>query len=148
MLKKAKKSQNQIIALNLRRNNGLIEAQGNNPGFDCQGIVGQFIGYYLRCELFATKVQHFYQTDKSYKKTRLNTKALCKAFVHFNMHLDDEVLLKLFQGGEGKRGVKSARQLRNGYLHQLSSSDRREIELKGQWFVSEMKKVLNLRIKT
>lgn len=148
MAKKVQKSQNQIQALNLRRNRGLAEAQSNNPGFDCQGIVGQFVGYYLRCEVFATKLQNFYQTDKEYKQTKLNTKALTEALIHFNIHFDNDVLLKLFQGGEGKRGTKSARQLRNGYLHQLSNSDRKEIEVNGQWLASEMKKVLTLRIKT
>lgn len=45
----------QESALNMRRNNGLNDAASKDPGFSCQGKVGEFIGLYLRCELFATK---------------------------------------------------------------------------------------------
>lgn len=148
MTRKKQKSKNQINALNQRRNKSLAEAQENDPGFDCQGIVGKFIGHYLRCEVFATKLQTFYQTDKEYKQTGLNTRSLAEAFTHFNIHIDNAVLLSIFQGGEGKRGHKSARQLRNGYLHSLSHSDREEIELNGFQLINEMVRVLQLRIKT
>lgn len=148
MGKKSNKSENQKNALIKRRNVGLSEAESNNPGFSCQGVVGEFIGYYLRCEVFATKLQHYYQSDKDYKKIGLNTKSLTEALSYFQMHFDNEILIKLFQGGAGKRGTKSARQLRNGYLHQLSKSDRDEIECNGMWAISQMKKWLSLRIKT
>ncbi|EGR3963869.1 MULTISPECIES: hypothetical protein [Vibrio] len=148
MKKKTDKTTKQISALNLRRNQGLSQAESSDPGFGCQGIIGQFVGYYLRCEVFATKLQHFYQTDKGYKQTGLNTKDFKNALAHFDMHLEDEKVIKIFQGGKGKRGTKSARQLRNGYLHQLSSSDKTEIEVQGSWFVGEMKKLLRQRIKT
>jgi hypothetical protein len=145
-MKNFKKTTKQLSALNSRRNQCLYEAENCDPGFGCQGIVGQFIGYYLRCEVFATKLQNFYQKDNGYKETSLNTKDLKNAFSHFDIHLDNEKIIKIFQGGTGKRGTKSARQLRNGYLHQLSSADKTEIENNGLWFVSEMRKILQLRI--
>ena len=148
MSKKSGKTIKQVSALNLRRNRGLSDAQNCDPGFGCQGLVGQFIGYYLRCEVFATKLQNFYQTDKGYKKTGLKTTEFEGAIIHFNMHYEHEKIIKLFQGGKGKRGTKSARQLRNGYMHQLSSADRKEIEDNGESLIDEMRKLLNLRIKT
>ncbi|MDQ2192977.1 MULTISPECIES: hypothetical protein [unclassified Vibrio] len=148
MKKKADKTINQRAALNSRRNQGLAQAENSDPEFGCQGIIGQFIGYYLRCEVFATKLQHFYQSDKGYKQTSLNTKDFKSALDHFGMYLDDDKVIKIFQGGNGKRGTKSARQLRNGYLHELSSSDKAEIETNGPWLVGEMKKLLRQRIKT
>lgn len=147
MNKKADKTKKQISALNLRRNQGLSQVENSDPGFGCQGIIGQFVGYYLRCEVFATKLQHFYQSDRGFKQTGLNTKDFKCALEHFDMHLEEEKVTKIFQGGTGKRGTKSARQLRNGYLHQLSRSDKTEIEAQGSWFVSEMKKLLRQRIK-
>ena len=147
MIRKAK-TKNQVNALNLRRNNSLIEVEKINPGFDCQGVVGQFIGCYLQCEVFATKIQHFYQKDKNHEEKQLNAKALADALAHFNMQYSNESLIRIFRGGEGKRGSKSARQLRNGYLHRLSDSDREEIKINGQGLIGEMKCFLKLRIKS
>ena len=147
MIRKAK-TKNQVNALNLRRNKSLIDVEKKSPGFDCQGVVGQFIGCYLQCEVLATKIQHFYQKDNSHEENQLNTKALTDALAHFNMHYSNESLMHIFSGGKGKRGSKSARQLRNGYLHQLSDSDREEIEINGQGLIGEMKNFLKLRIKS
>lgn len=142
------RSYNQQLALSIRRNTGLDEAATNDPGFSCQGNVGEFIGYYLRCEVFSTKLQHFYQTDRQNKQTALNTKFLNEALIHFNLHFNNNTLIHLFQGGSGKRGKKSARQLRNGYLHKLAKSDKEEIAINAKSFIKQMKQFLNLRIKT
>ena len=143
----ADRSNKQKSALNQRRNTGLDDAASKDPGFSCQGKVGEFISLYLRCELFATKLQHYYQTDRQYKKGSLNTDMLSKALEHFGIPLDKDKLLSIFKGGEGKRGSKSARQLRNGYLHQLSEPDKLEIIDKHSTLVKEMKRFLKKRIK-
>ena len=142
------RSDKQESALNQRRNAGLEDAASKDPGFSCQGKVGEFIGLYLRCELFATRLQHYYQADKQYKKGGLNTDMLSKALDHFGFPLDQDKLLSIFKGGEGKRGSKSARQLRNGYLHKLSGPDKLEIIDKYSVLVKEMKRFLKKRIKT
>lgn len=103
---------------------------------------------YLQSDLFATRLQHYYQTDMGYKKTKLNTASLNGALQHFGMHASAEIVLMLFQGGEGKRGNKSAKQLRNGYLHQLSEADRNEIISKAPLLIKEMKKFIKMRINT
>lgn len=141
------RTEKEELALNQRRNAGLEGSVAKNPGFSCQGKVGNFISLYLMCDLFATKIQHYYQTDKQYKKTTLNTNSLKKALSHFGIHFDDNKLLILFTGGGGKRGKKSARQLRNGYLHQLSEADKLEIINKNELLTKEMKRFLTLRIK-
>ncbi len=143
-----RRSDKQESALNQRRNTGLDDAASKDPGFSCQGKVGEFIGLYLRCELFATRLQHYYQRDKQYKRGGLNTDMLSKAFEHFGIQFVQDKLLSIFQGAEGKRGSKSARQLRNGYLHQLSEPDKLEIIDKHPVLVKEMNRLLKKRIKT
>lgn len=140
------KSDKQRLALIKRRNSGLNDAATKDPGFSCQGKVGLFISFYLRCELFATRLQHYYQLDKGYKKTKLNIDKFKKAIKHFNIFLENKDCDLIYVGGTGKRGKKSARQLRNGYLHQLSESDKQEIIQKNYMLLKIMNKILNLRI--
>lgn len=142
------RTKKQETALTLRRNTGLNDAELKDPGFSCQGNVGEFIGLYMRCELYATRLQHYYQTDKQNKKGGLKTDMLSNALEHFGIPLDKEQVLFLFQGGKGKRGKKSARQLRNGYIHELSDADRSEITNKHSIFVKEMNRFLKKRINT
>jgi len=93
-------------------------------------------------------LQQYYQTDKGYKKTKLNTATLTDAIQHFGMYFSGDAVLMLFQGGEGKRGKKSAKQLRNGYLHQLSEADKNEIIDKDPSLIKEMEKFIHMRINT
>lgn len=96
--------------------------------------------------MFALRLQHYYQTDKQYKQTGINTASLRAALKHFHIHFSEEKVIAIFQGGEGKRGRKSAKQLRNGYLHRLSDADKDEIANKGPELINEMTKLLKLRI--
>lgn len=131
-----------------RRNTGLDDAVSKDSGFSCEGKVGEFISLYLKCEIFATRLQHYYQTDKQYKKGNLNTDSLSEALDHLGLPADKDKIILLFKGGKGKKGSKSARQLRNGYLHQLSEADRLEIIEKYSVLAAEMERFLNKRIKT
>lgn len=131
----------------VRRNKGLANADATDPGFSCQGVVGEFVSVYLRAELLALKLQHYYQTDMQNKQTSLNITALRRAIKHFNLHFSEEKILLIFRGGKGKRGNKSAKQLRNGYLHRLSEADKKEIVCNGKSLIKEMAKLLKLRIK-
>lgn len=142
------RSDKQKVALLKRRNQGLKNTVSNDPGFSCQGVVGEFVGYYLRCEVFAQKLQDYYLNDISCEKEdKIYTNTLKKSLEHFSMHFSDSHLKAIFKGGKGKRGEKSARQLRNGYLHQLSSADRTEICDKATDYNTYMEKFLELRIK-
>lgn len=143
-----RRSTKQCMALTKRRNNGLDDAARKDSGFSCAGDVGKFINLYLRCEIFATRLQHYYQTDKEHKQGKLNTDSLSEALSHFSLPVDKDKILLLFKGGSGKKGSKSARQLRNGYLHQLSEADRLEIIEKYSELIAEMERFLNKRINT
>jgi hypothetical protein len=46
--------------------------------------------------------------------------------------------------GEGKRGAKTCRQLRNGYLHSLSKKDKEEINSRFGELKGYMEKWINL----
>ena len=143
-----KRSNKQNSASVTRRNLGLDSTAQNDPGFSCQGKVGEFIGLYLRCEVFARKIQHYYQTDKQTQKSKLNTRSLTKELEYFDLHFKLESLLLIYRGGSGKRGNKSARQLRNGYLHELLSADKKEILQVHSEYVKLMDCFLKLRLKT
>ena len=132
--------------LTWRRNQSLEAAAENDLGFSCQGIIGKFIGLYLRCEVFATKLQHFFQKDKQFAEGHLNVRTLSKALRHFNLHFKEESLLLLLKGGHGEKGKKSARQLRNGFLHELSESNKIEIINKGPELIKLMESFLSLRL--
>ena len=141
------KSEKQQEALRVTRNKELNAVHALDPGFSCQGIVGEFIGVYIQSEVFARKLQKYYRTDtKKSGKDELQVKTLKAALKHFNIDIPENDITDLFSGGPGKRGSKSARQLRNGYLHALTSEDKIEIEAKSRSFISKLKNFLRNEI--
>lgn len=109
-------------------------------GCACQGIIGEFIGICIQSEVFARKLQHYYRTDTRNKgKDELRIDVLSKALEHFNIFHSEDGLSDLFAGGKGYRGRKTARQLRNGYLHSLSPEDRKEILSKATMFIPKLR---------
>lgn len=134
------KTKKQKDALTRQRNKELRSVQLLDPGFSCQGIVGEFIGTYIQSEVFAKKLQAYYRTDNNKKgKNDLQTATLTAALKHFKIPMLETDISELFRGGAGKRGDKSARQLRNGYLHALSVEDKKEIEEKASTLISKLK---------
>tara|TARA_R110001583_G_scaffold170193_1_gene323544 strand:+ start:553 stop:993 length:441 start_codon:yes stop_codon:yes gene_type:complete len=141
------KSIKQKEALANSRNKELDAVQKLDPQFSCQGEVGSFIGLYLQSEVFAKKLQRYYRTDMNKTaEDKLNITALKAALNHFKLTFDDTDLPELFKGGAGKQNEKSARQLRNGYLHSLSSNDKKEIQKKATTLNSKLRKFLSLRV--
>ncbi len=132
---------------NTLRNKELKAVYMLDPGFSCEGLVGEFFGLYFRSEVYAKKLQHYYRVDTSKSgKDELNIKTLKAALKHFKLIMSETDLKCLFRGGTGKRGSKSARQLRNGYLHDLSPEDRKEIMLKAQVLIPKMEKFLSMKL--
>ena len=118
-----------------------------DPGFSCQGIVGEFISVYIQSEVFAKKLQNYYRTDsKKTGKDELQIQTLKAALRHFNISIPEADISNLFIGGLGIRGSKSARQLRNGYLHSLSTEDKTEIEIKANIFILQSRKFISLEL--
>lgn len=115
--------------LSIQRKGVLIEITQRAPGFCCQGNLGMFLDRYFVAEVLARKLMSFYQNDTG--KThfdKMQIQQLNAAISHFGVVFSERDIRTLFLGGEGQRDTKSARQLRNGYVHNLSSADRCEIE--------------------
>lgn len=145
----ADKSEKQLEALRIARNKELKSVLALDPGFSCQGLVGEFIGIYIQSEVFAKKLQQYYRTDtKKSGKDELQINVLKAALKHFNIPLPESDIPILFKGGPGKRGSKSARQLRNGYLHALSVEDKKEIMSKANSVIFKLRKFINNEIIT
>ena len=73
----------------------------------------------------------FYHEDtKKSGSCDIQVQKLGAAIKYFKVGFSEPDTKVLFRGGEGLRGSKSARQLRNGYVHGLSAEDRIEIERK------------------
>lgn len=103
----------------------------SDPGFSCQGKLGMFFDHFLVSEALARKILMFYQDDTDKPRSEnIQVHQLIAAQKHFSIPFAETETKKIFLGGTGLRGSKSARQLRNGYIHSLSSPDRIEIESK------------------
>jgi hypothetical protein len=128
------------------RNRSLDQIERRDPGFGCEGKVGAFVSAYLRAEVFATRIITFYRADRGLKGKGLQVDVLVAATRHFGMGVDPANIRALFLGGEGKRGAKTARQLRNGYLHTLSAEDRKEILTSSGILTSQLTAFIRNRI--
>lgn len=118
-----------MTVLSAQRRGVLIEITQRSPGFLCQGDLGAFLDRYFVAEVLARKVMSFYQDDtKKSGSDKIQVQQLSAAIRYFGIIFPESDIRTLFLGGEGLRGNKSARQLRNGYVHSLSAEDRVEIE--------------------
>jgi len=127
MIVKRTTAQNADIAR--KRHSELCKTLNLSSGFSCQGVVGQFVDRYILCEIIGKKIQKYYQHDlQKPTKPELNLTVLKAALKHFKCDFDGTLLADILRGGGGKKGEKSARQLRNGYLHSLNPEDKVEIE--------------------
>ncbi len=124
----------------------LEEIYKRKIGLECAGSIGIFIEKYIRCEALATKMISYYTEDSGKPKPKvLQINQIKAAFKYYNItHLEPLEIEKIFSGGEGKRGSKSARQLRNGFLHSLSPNDRKEIEDNISYLTVLMDKFISL----
>jgi len=142
--------------LQTARNNELKAVRPT--GFDCQGTVGKMIDLYLQSEVLAKKITGFYYKEKNLNNqtTDLNLGDLRKALKHFKLisygknpargKISECSINWLFKGGSGTPGKKSARQLRNGYVHTLNESDRLEMIKNGTFFVNNLKDFVGLQL--
>jgi len=115
--------------LSVQRRGVLNEITQRLPGFSCQGVLGAFLDHYFVAEVLARKIMSFYQEDTNKScLDKIQVQQLSAAIKYFKVSFPELDTRVLFLGGEGLRGNKSARQLRNGYVHSLSAEDRVEIE--------------------
>jgi len=117
--------------LNPTRRAILIEIADRRPGFSCQGKIGDFLDDYLVAESILRRLISYYTTDTNRNLSKnLQTTQIEAAINYFKLSVNPSDIKVVFQGGSGKRGFKSARQLRNGFLHDLNPEDREEIIFK------------------
>ncbi len=144
-----KKSGKQLYALRSVRNRELKSVRCLDPGFSCQGKVGKLVGLYIQLEVFAKKLQHYYRIDaKKAGKDELRIDILKAAIKHFRLCFSGNHVNMLFKGGRGTKGKKSARQLRNGYLHNLSPEDKKEIIKNADSFSPKLETFLALELQS
>jgi len=125
------------------RNKQFKKISNLNP--KCEGLVSEFIGTYIKAEIFAKKIQKYYKNDK--KEKNINISTLKNALNHFNISTNIDID-KLFKSGKPKRGEeKSARELRNGYIHSLSDNYINEIESNANFFIDELKAFMEIKLK-
>jgi hypothetical protein len=121
-----------------------MEINRRKPGLSCQGQIGNFLDQYLVAESLLRQVITYYAKDTGAKVSeKLRTEQIIAALIHFDISVAKNDIIDTFQGGTGKRGIKSARQLRNGYLHDLDPEDRNEIESKATLISTLISRVLS-----
>jgi hypothetical protein len=117
------------MTLSAQRRAVLTEVSQRSPGLACQGDLGAFLDLYFVAEALARKLTTFYQDDTNKPRLdKIQIQQLEAAIKYLRINFQAADTRTLFLGGEGLRGARSARQLRNGYVHSLSSEDRVEIE--------------------
>jgi hypothetical protein len=120
---------NNYQAMTEQRKRALLDVTQLSPGFCCQGILGMFLDRYFVAEVLARKILSFYQDDTGKTHSdKVQLQQLIAAISYFGIAASNIDIRTMFLGGDGRRATKSARQLRNGYVHSLSSADRNEIE--------------------
>lgn len=85
-----------------------------------------FLLMYIGFESQARKIWHYYRCRKSVKAVStqgIPLPELVKAMSFFEISLEDNVLNELLDSTLEKRGNKSARNLRNGMVHQWNEAD-------------------------
>jgi hypothetical protein len=137
------------MTLSQKRKALLIDIARNQPGLSCQGVLGLFLERYFASEAIALKIQSYYQTDTGKSNLdKIQITQLNAALAYFSIEFQSIDIKTVFHGGPGKQGVKSARQLRNGYVHSLNSADRVEIEANSKHFVDLMDSFIQMSVDT
>jgi len=132
------------------RNAELSQTIYTLPGFACQGPLGQIIELYLQAELVARKITAFHAFDINLSTPNdLDIRNILAALKFFKIspQISKVDLNWIFSGGQGKRGEKSIRQLRNGYFHELNNDDRKEIEQFRDTFLRYLNQFNSIQIK-
>lgn len=115
------------------------------PGFFKQGNLGLFFDKFLLIEALMRKLINYYKTqnnkkinDTQYQITEI--KAVFRKLGTISKY--EKNIDIIFPGGSGTRDNKSARQLRNGYIHSLSDKDKNEILMNCDSFINQINKLI------
>jgi len=131
------------MELNEKRKAELKKITNQSPGFRCQGDLGYFFDLFLVCEATARKLISYYKNEISKSENQIYTITEVKAALSFfsiSVMPNDDFVNYIFKSGNGLRGKKTCRQLRNDYIHNLSQIDRNEIESRNKDLIENMNK--------
>jgi len=125
--------------LSTQQRREIVKLGSQLPGFSCQGSTGSFLDRWLVCEMLAKKLIMYHKKLGELPTNYWTYEQVGAATKYFGLKIEANLNKSIFKGGHGKRGKNTPRQLRNGYLHSLSSADNQEILQR----ISELKKLLD-----
>lgn len=107
---------------------------GKRTSLEENRALGRFVARYVDCEATARALVGYYLADRGVKtseKRRLHVHEIFRAAEYFGVEADGELVDlvdSVFYGGDGIRGKKTPRQLRNALIHRKTLADVEEIE--------------------
>lgn len=120
----------------------------SDPGFKAQGKLGEFLDSWLICEVLAKKLI-MYHKDAKELPTKWQYTQLTAALNEFGYSYDKNQVEAAFRSNNNaKRGNKSARVLRNNFIHTLSGDDRNEIESRSKELLELLLYWKNIMLRT
>lgn len=135
------------MALSANRKAELKKITIQSPGFKCQGDLGCFFDLFLVCEATARKLISYYKNENSKSENQFYSITEVRFALNFfsiSVMANDDFVKYIFKSGNGLRGKKTCRQLRNDYIHNLSQFDRAEIESRNKDLIENMNKWIQL----
>jgi hypothetical protein len=117
----------------------LRKLQGRLP-YCTQGIgkVESFTLHYISFEAQARKIWHYYRCRKKVQKESkagIPLGELIKGLKYFEIQFDNDKIHRLLDSNLRTRKRKSARNLRNGIVHQWLEEDCKEVETRYEEFI-------------
>lgn len=91
-----------------------------------RAVKDQFIEKFVLCEIATKNVLSYYGKEKDVEKIKMRLDTIKVALCHAQYDVDNEMLEKMFKAKK-KRGERSARDLRNGIVHDLKVPDIQEV---------------------
>lgn len=97
-----------------------------------QSKICDFLELFFRCEVTAKQLINYHR--QATNRTELgerdgyNIKMVKSAVTYYSLGISNAKIENIFTSDGSKSGNKTCRQLRNGYVHSLSNSDKQEIE--------------------
>ncbi len=123
----------------------------HRENFQSEKPVGKFVDLYILCEAIAVRLVDF-NLGRQHKV--LQSKSIKTAYnklveIGVAQRIQQEALIeKIFKSGNGIRGKKTPRQLRNPIIHQLAKSDIDEVNSRSieimrlmEWWIAEFRSI-------
>ena len=119
------------------------------PSYELIGGAESFLLCYISFESICRKIWNFHRSAKANKPINethasLPLPAIKKAFKEYKIKVSDTVFDNLLNSNKNKRNEKSARELRNGLIHQWKDQDRIEVIKREKELIGNLLLVINV----